>query len=940
MKLYCKFVFFLYRLKNIIPFYKKHVNFTQLLFIRCLGSKKVDHDAWLSLWLKNICCIFILKKSLIKIISEFILCRMLFFKIMITAMLLPGFVFGIGVSMPEENQPNYTPNQPTCEVSVSYTNINPETGEKTIVGECWIYLPGNPYWTYVRNCEQIPMCRNKFSQGGLGRVEKFRRFEDEDESDKEETEPPPIFRRRERGSNPGAEAAQMMRAAVEAHGNIEIRNEVIKAVNFGYEYFQSKMDQEIFPLPLSQWGSKAKELLSVEKMMPLIQDFIYKETYLPYHVIPEQSAQFVREHSMKIVRWLHDGFLPYIEGLRVKKLEQNQVQQVNQLFSGNIPPNWLEVLKNIVQQIEPQVSDIINNPLTIVEGAQASYKDPDWSIQDSTRELEHAVYERVEQLTNNMIQKNKESVAQNAGFLRDETDHAVDLEDFSPSFPRIDTPTAVQLYQEEIEAPVRTLLRSRYDRKDLSLLEDEELNRPLDPPYEFQSPEGEFLDKNQALYEDLRQANPYHEQGVLAREVGLSAVETADQEFAQGNSAMAEIAHSIGQSMKNIVSGFVGATGETPADIALGFTPYVGTGKDIYELFTGRHLLTGRSLTLFERSMSAVGIALSAVSSGVLNSSSAKLSLQKTGQLLSKINSKFLNKTMQGLSDTQFQRVIAQYPQAFLNSMERVGLTTGQGIRSGLKFVSKTFAGDTPDVEVLEEVIQGVGKRGIEDFNDALAQLKSSNPGFSSSGEEFLARKLRFSRQLSQQDLVEVGQKYSKMSKSFSKIERSSLIEVQPSLFRPDGRLELFRTVRDGAPYYHTEKSAYMFHDGMKSSYARYTLGENGLYTSTTKQTAELEYVSRFTEKGEIIPPHQTFPKLVDSSEISPVLDLTNPNIAGVFRILNVKTITKGIDDTDAYDLTQMIGHIARRKGFTGIVAPSAKDKVRGINLVIFREWP
>lgn len=43
-------------------------------------------------------------------------------------------------------------------------------------------------------------------------------------------------------------------------------------------------------------------------------------------------------------------------------------------------------------------------------------------------------------------------------------------------------------------------------------------------------------------------------------------------------------------------------------DIGLGLLPVVGVGKDVYELFTGKNLVTGEELSTFERGLAAVGI--------------------------------------------------------------------------------------------------------------------------------------------------------------------------------------------------------------------------------------------------------------------------------------------------------------------------------------------
>ena len=71
------------------------------------------------------------------------------------------------------------------------------------------------------------------------------------------------------------------------------------------------------------------------------------------------------------------------------------------------------------------------------------------------------------------------------------------------------------------------------------------------------------------------------------------------------------------------------------------------------------------------------------------------------------------------------------------------------------------------------------------------------------------------------------------------------------------------------------------------------------------------------------------------------MLDLTNPKILKQLDV-NKDDIAKLIvDDTNAYDITQVIGHIAKKKGFKGIIVLSAPDRAnKGINFISFKEFP
>ena len=138
------------------------------------------------------------------------------------------------------------------------------------------------------------------------------------------------------------------------------------------------------------------------------------------------------------------------------------------------------------------------------------------------------------------------------------------------------------LYNQEIQQPLHENLRSQHTRTRLGLLlNNEELSLPMETPYVFQSSEGEFLDKNKKLYQEFFEANPFHEQGLLARECGLKDIVHADQAFSQGNLEIAESKYKSALAMTLIVSG------ELPE----------GEPKTLYEKCTNKNLLTGIQIT-------------------------------------------------------------------------------------------------------------------------------------------------------------------------------------------------------------------------------------------------------------------------------------------------------------------------------------------------------
>ena len=171
------------------------------------------------------------------------------------------------------------------------------------------------------------------------------------------------------------------------------------------------------------------------------------------------------------------------------------------------------------------------------------------------------------------------------------------------SFPLVGSPKELdQLSQENVSDWVRPLLEQKYDRRDLAILEDKGFGAPREELYEFKSSKEklallaepdlleEFLQKNRELYAKLRLANPYHEQGIRGRNCGLSAVEVADEAYAEGRSAQAELAYNIGKKMEII------ALGALPLEVEFTKLYAFCTGKDLFtgavQSLTSKELLT------------------------------------------------------------------------------------------------------------------------------------------------------------------------------------------------------------------------------------------------------------------------------------------------------------------------------------------------------------
>ena len=640
------------------------------------------------------------------------------------------------------------------------------------------------------------------------------------------------------------------------------------------------------------------------------------ESYFPSAQVEEAREALLKAIETPIYR-------SYVYG-KSNKIGVDVLQEIKNLIFGlsqsNSQKGWTaEDVTSQISQIEPLIRRAVQNPDIELEYPQTAIN----SLE--TKDIQAIIQEQEIKVYRNALRFMKEHYIKNLeqGFNSDINSLSEDVETITSGDDQFDINTAIgpssyEAYQNNVTKPVHDVFRLKYSREELSLIGNKELSKDLSEPYEFISPEGEFLDKNKALYEKLNEANPYHEQGVRAREIGLTAVETADEEYAEGNTATAETAFQVGEAM---------------SDIALGALPYVGVGKDIYELFTGKHLLTGRTLTGFERGMSVVGIGLSTFSGGVFSSGSVKLALHQSSRVFSKINQKLIDKYYRGLGGGQFERIVKAYPEAFLQTIEEIGITSLQGVKTGLKFVRRAFAGDNPSVKKFQDVLQRVGKTGIDDYAKALDELKSSPQKLYTSGEEFLARQLRFKKEifektgvhLNTNDLVRMGKSYAKTSLAFDGVPRGSF----------KGQIW-----RGGDKRFIEEANLFKFHRGMDSSIARYTVGRRAIYSSLKEETTikELMEQTGLETPAALRKTHHI--KQSKEIDLDSVLDLNNSGVREYLRV-SKKSITtqleKGVNPR-AYEQTQIIGDIAKKRGFKAILAPSAVEGGEK-NLISFVEF-
>ena len=261
---------------------------------------------------------------------------------------------------------------------------------------------------------------------------------------------------------------------------------------------------------------------------------------------------------------------------RFNDFKKSLNQKVESLFSKSQPEeNLNQKAHQLIRQIEPQVRKIINSFsfLSLLKDDQVESIVQSWSSLIESSLMEKIV-QRMEQKVSLSAKDSLSDLSQNVKSLKE------DVQKVSNGIRRIGVSSSPSENTEDpIDAAVYEKLKSQYSRGELRVLNDPSFTKPEEEPYQFTSPAGEFLDKNRMVYEKLRQANPYHEQGILARGCGLKFVQTADAFYAGGNEELAQKTHQKAQAMIGI------AEGGLPFE-----------AKSIYEVCTGKDLLTGRDI--------------------------------------------------------------------------------------------------------------------------------------------------------------------------------------------------------------------------------------------------------------------------------------------------------------------------------------------------------
>ena len=180
---------------------------------------------------------------------------------------------------------------------------------------------------------------------------------------------------------------------------------------------------------------------------------------------------------------------------------------------------------------------------------------------------------------------------------------------------------------------------------------------------------------------------------------------------------------------------------EIAADLALDWIPGVGFGKLSFEAVVGVHLLTGRSLTSFERVASGGGAVLNLVGLGWLKNLKSFKHSKVVGQQVNKwVSGKFngeqLAELVRFMKEGQIERARG-YLKAVLQSVGDIGFKVKRRVRSTVRVTRKVFVRGGSSVDEVSETVvinmeEGLGIPGkLESgkLSRAIDPDKMSNPG-------------------------------------------------------------------------------------------------------------------------------------------------------------------------------------------------------------------
>lgn len=154
---------------------------------------------------------------------------------------------------------------------------------------------------------------------------------------------------------------------------------------------------------------------------------------------------------------------------------------------------------------------------------------------------------------------------------------------------------------------------------------------------------------------------------------------------------------------------------ETKIDFLLSVTPYIGCTKDFIEFTTGKNYVTQKKLEVSDRAVSAVGVASSIMSAGLVNSGTYK-ALNKIIKVYNKVHGKNFLKT--GVLATE-------YSEKVIKSAVKIRANTSEKINS----FAQSFKFSNPNaIEKVDEIATNISKS--DSFIMALEAVPVNKPMF------------------------------------------------------------------------------------------------------------------------------------------------------------------------------------------------------------------
>lgn len=526
-----------------------------------------------------------------------------------------------------------------------------------------------------------------------------------------------------------------------------------------------KVDEILLSTELTD-EDKLKKLYEIaRKIVPSVKDYVENYTGLS-HTKGIASIEAAEDG----IRYLQLNILNKLFIFRSKILKKEKDEELRDVFSGK-DPKWNEKIRQIISETEKDIRNALDDLEEIFfpsEKDKYIKYDKEKRLQNEISKMEELLYETTKKLMNEDLNTSLSDLQKNIETAHSSVETSTQLTKTIETKPIVSEFSSSDYYDRNVENMTLEILKSKYEKEDMRFLEKEDTFQTDEQPYEFQSPEGEFLKRVKALHSKLSSATPFNEQGILAKEIGLQAVKMADQEYANGDQEKAEAALHIGEAV---------------SDIAIGFLlPPVSFGKDIYELITGKHLLTGRTLTSFERVLSFIGACTFGVASGAtkLVQSSVKqadiliellgdsgLSKKLAKKLGKKPGAKTSKKSLYALlgagkdnsalrkalkntditdkeilKSKEFREALKDAVKnnikAYANALEEIGIRTQKERNAAAAFLQKVFKENDGTIDDMVEVIQAVGKEGIENYT----KLIKTGTSLSKELKEDLARYL------------------------------------------------------------------------------------------------------------------------------------------------------------------------------------------------------